>query len=122
ERALSHRPELAREPLAVQRAMAAIHAARHSEARQITIQCPGAAAALEAPMPKAQRLGPAFPGPRERLAYSGTECLSEAELLALLLGTGSRDESVTVLAARLLLAGGGLAGLGRMGRGELLAL
>src|SRR5690606_16415496 len=37
ERALSHRPELAREPLAVQRAMAAIHAARRSEARQITI-------------------------------------------------------------------------------------
>ncbi len=64
----------------------------------------------------------ARPGPRERLAQAGAECLSEAELLALLLGTGSREETVTVLAARILMAGGGLAGLSRMGRGELLRL
>ncbi len=59
------------------------------------------------------------PGARERLAQVGAECLSDAELVALLLGTGSRDESVTVLAARLLASGGGLTGLARMRLGEL---
>ncbi len=73
-------------------------------------------------MPLPARRPSARPGPRERLASAGAECLSEAELLALLLGTGSAKETVTVLAARLLMAGGGLAGLARMGRGELLRL
>jgi DNA repair protein RadC len=73
-------------------------------------------------MPLSERHSAARPGPRERLAQAGSECLSEAELLALLLGTGSREETVTVLAARLLMGGGGLAGLSRMGRGELLRL
>jgi DNA repair protein RadC len=58
------------------------------------------------------------PGARERLALVGAECLSDAALLTLILGTGSRDESVTVLAARLL-SNGGLPSLSRMRLGEL---
>lgn len=73
-------------------------------------------------MPLMERPSGARPGPRERLAQAGSECLSETELVALLLGTGSRDETVTLLAARLLVASGGLFGLARMGRGELLRL
>ena len=58
-------------------------------------------------------------GPRERLARVGAERLADAELIALLLGTGTRGESVSVLASRLLDAHGGLAGLSRLGAGGL---
>lgn len=58
-------------------------------------------------------------GPRERLRAVGTERLSDAELLALLLGTGARKEPVGVLASRLLHELGGLGGLGRVGAGAL---
>lgn len=61
-------------------------------------------------------------GPRERLRRVGRESLSEAELLAILLGTGRRGESVELLATRILHEFGGLAGLERLGMGELLAL
>jgi DNA repair protein RadC len=59
------------------------------------------------------------PGPRERLGSVGAEGLSDAELLALLLGTGARQEPVTVLATRLLHELGGLAALGQLGPGAL---
>jgi DNA repair protein RadC len=78
------------------------------------IQAEGCAPTDPADLDEARR-----PGARERLAQVGAECLSDAELIALLLGTGSRDESVTVLAARLLATGGGLVGLARMRLGEL---
>jgi len=58
-------------------------------------------------------------GPRERLTDDGTESLSNGELLALLLGTGSAREPVSVLAARLLDEHGDLEGLARAGVGEL---
>lgn len=46
--------------------------------------------------------------PRERLLHSGPAQLSHAELLAILLRTGTRDQSVLVLAQRLLNQAGGL--------------
>lgn len=61
-------------------------------------------------------------GPRERLFELGAEALSNAELLALILGTGSRKERVSVFAARILDELGGLAGLARYGPSGLLHL
>jgi DNA repair protein RadC len=58
-------------------------------------------------------------GPRERLASRGASHLSDAELLAVLLGTGRAGESATVLAARILLEVDGLWALRRMGVREL---
>lgn len=50
---------------------------------------------------------------------NGVSSLSDAELIAVLLGTGSSAQSVNVLAARLLERVGGLAGLLRLGVGQL---
>ena len=58
-------------------------------------------------------------GPRERMRAVGTEGLSDAELLAILLGTGARREPVGVLASRLLHEVGGIAALSRVGTGAL---
>ena len=41
-------------------------------------------------------------GPRERLMMSGEQALSDAELLAVLLGTGTRTTPVAVVAQRLI--------------------
>ncbi|MFC4124979.1 JAB domain-containing protein [Nocardia rhizosphaerae] len=49
--------------------------------------------------------------PRERLRLLGPHALSDAELLALLLGNGTRGNSALELAAQLLCEYGGLAGL-----------
>lgn len=50
--------------------------------------------------------------PREKLAAHGPSALSNAELLAILVNTGSRGESVTALCQRILQeSGGGLRGL-----------
>jgi len=57
--------------------------------------------------------------PRERLCRLGPSALSNEELLALLLGTGSRGESVLERARRLLAAHGGLAGLAGVSGAEL---
>lgn len=54
-------------------------------------------------------------GPRERMRALGPDRLSDADLLALLLGTGSSREPVTVLASRILHRLGGLHGLLREG-------
>ncbi len=56
------------------------------------------------------------------MARMGAEALAEAELVAVLLGTGAAGEPVSVLSARLLEAAGGLAGLERMGIGALASL
>jgi DNA repair protein RadC len=53
------------------------------------------------------------------LARTGVEALSDAELVAILLGTGVPGQPVEVLAARLLAEAGGLAGLERSGLGAL---
>ncbi|MGX5694091.1 RadC family protein [Dermacoccus abyssi] len=58
-------------------------------------------------------------GPRERLARLGESALSDAELVALHLGTGHRGEPVLVLAHRLLHAWGGVSGLARADVAEL---
>lgn len=53
--------------------------------------------------------------PRERMLSSGASSLSDAELLALLLRTGTAREGVLDLAARILGRVGGAAGLARVG-------
>ena len=62
---------------------------------------------------------PFAPGARERLREAGIDALSDAELLALVLGTGPAREPIPVLAARLLAEAGGLRRLGRLGPGAL---
>jgi DNA repair protein RadC len=61
-------------------------------------------------------------GPREKLAERGVEALSDGELVALLLGTGIKDEPVPALAEKLLLRAGGLKGLSRLTLAELESL
>ena len=58
-------------------------------------------------------------GPRERLLSLGVESLSDAELIAVILGTGRSGESVGVLAERLLREHGGLSRLRCRGPREL---
>jgi DNA repair protein RadC len=60
-------------------------------------------------------------GPRERLNDVGIDALADAELVALLLGTGQSGERVEVLAHHLLEDQGGIIGLARAGVGELAA-
>lgn len=57
--------------------------------------------------------------PRERLNAHGPAALSDAEVLALLLGTGGRGAHVLELSARVLAASGGPGGLARMTGREL---
>jgi DNA repair protein RadC len=57
--------------------------------------------------------------PRERLRRHGVEALSDAELLALVLGTGRPGESVVALAARMLAEHGGARSLVHTGVGEI---
>jgi DNA repair protein RadC len=59
--------------------------------------------------------------PRERMRMCGAGALSNAELLAILLRTGSVGENVVALAIRLLAEFEGLPGLGRVGFAELCA-
>ena len=54
-------------------------------------------------------------GPRERLMLSGEQSLSDAELLAVLLGTGTPGDPVSVVAQKLLEQTGGLHGLRHAG-------
>ena len=61
----------------------------------------------------------AWEGPRERAAQVGVDCLGDAELVAIVLGTGCVGLPVGILAATLLEEHGGLAGLARAGLGEL---
>lgn len=52
--------------------------------------------------------------PREKLLSYGAESLSDAELLAILLGSGTKDKNVLELSNELLRDYGGLAGLRKM--------
>ncbi|MEZ4288243.1 MAG: DNA repair protein RadC [Polyangiales bacterium] len=58
-------------------------------------------------------------GPRERLLFFGVESLSDAELIAVLLGTGTTRDPVSVLAVRLLAQFGTLADLANATNSEL---
>lgn len=60
--------------------------------------------------------------PRERLRIRGPQALSNAELLAILLRTGSRGENVVTLATRLLAHFKGINALGRASFAELCAM
>jgi DNA repair protein RadC len=60
--------------------------------------------------------------PRERLMQVGATAVSSAELLAIILRVGSRNESVVQLASRLLAHFGGLPGLARASITELQAV
>ncbi len=57
--------------------------------------------------------------PRERLANYGANAVSTAELMAIILRTGTADENVLRLAQRLLHDSNGLAGLAQAPLGEL---
>jgi len=65
------------------------------------------------------RLLPDHDRPRERLRRKGSAALGDAELVALLLGSGRSGENALDLARRLLSAAGGLGGLARAGPGWL---
>ncbi len=58
--------------------------------------------------------------PRERMLHHGAEALSNAELLAILLRTGTARESALSLAQRLLVEAEGLSGLIRLSLEELM--
>ncbi|MBW7454827.1 DNA repair protein RadC [Paenibacillus sepulcri] len=60
--------------------------------------------------------------PRERLMTVGAEALSHAELLAILLRTGTKSESAVLLASRILKECGSLYGLVDMSIDELTAI
>ena len=57
--------------------------------------------------------------PRERLFTQGANALSEIELLAILIGTGTKSENALVLAQRLLKTSGGLFALARTAPEEI---
>jgi len=58
-------------------------------------------------------------GPRERLAMYGRAALSDSDLIAVLLGTGSHNVPVAITAERLLEQAGGLHGLARLSVAQL---
>jgi DNA repair protein RadC len=60
--------------------------------------------------------------PRERLEHYGPSALSTAELLAIILRMGTKDENVIRLAQRLLMRYGGLAGLAQAPFAELIEI
>ena len=62
---------------------------------------------------------PASERPRERLRDSGAEALSTAELLAIVLRTGTTRQSALALAQSLLAKHNGLAGLARLSFADL---
>jgi DNA repair protein RadC len=62
---------------------------------------------------------PSSDRPRERLRDRGAENLSTAELLAIILRTGSADQNVLQLATSLLARHGGLGGLSRLSFADL---
>lgn len=64
-------------------------------------------------------LSDSWAGPRERAMAMGVEALGDAELLALVLGTGCRGLPVAILAEMLLEEHGGLPGIARAGIGEV---
>ncbi|MFA5907460.1 MAG: DNA repair protein RadC [Vicinamibacterales bacterium] len=57
--------------------------------------------------------------PREKLARSGAEALGDNELLALVLGAGTRDRGALTVAQDVIAAAGGLPGLVRLGLDDL---
>ena len=71
------------------------------------------------PVSRALAAVPSADRPRERLAAQGPAALGDVELVAILLGSGRRGQNVLDVAASLLAAVGGLAGLARADENEL---
>lgn len=71
------------------------------------------------PDPVTAAMQPTNERPRERLWRGGTHALGDAELIALLLGSGIRDRSALALATELVTASGGVAALSRASPREL---
>jgi len=63
-----------------------------------------------------------FPSPRSRMGAQGAEALTEAELLALVLRSGDTRSSAHQIALRVLGRCGGLPGLARSSRAELMRI
>jgi DNA repair protein RadC len=57
--------------------------------------------------------------PREKLLHAGEEAVSDAELIAIVLGAGTRDESAIQIAQRILTRAGDLQTLSEMSLAEL---
>ena len=76
----------------------------------------------EIPRPVGVAERPPSDRPRERLTAFGASALSDADLLALLIGTGTAREGVLALAARVLATVGGLGALARLQASELAGL
>ena len=64
---------------------------------------------------------PSSERPRERLLEYGVGALSTAELLAIILRTGTRDENVILLSQRILARFGNLAGMVQASMAEMIA-
>jgi DNA repair protein RadC len=64
---------------------------------------------------------PSSERPRERLLHYGAGALSSAELLAIILRTGTRSENVLLVSQRLLASHDNLAGLARASSAELIS-
>ncbi len=61
--------------------------------------------------------------PREKMFSKGAEALSNAELLAILIGSGTKKDNVLVVANKLLAAGGGrLSGIASMDSHEIMSM
>ncbi|AXB55449.1 RadC family protein [Flavobacterium fluviale] len=58
--------------------------------------------------------------PREKLMLKGKEALSDAELIAILIGSGSRNESAVSLSKRILSSAGNLNALGKLSISSLM--
>ncbi|MDR6762434.1 DNA repair protein RadC [Flavobacterium sp. 2755] len=58
--------------------------------------------------------------PREKLMLKGKDALSDAELMAILIGSGSRNESAVALSQRILAGAGNLNSLGKMSISQLM--
>lgn len=84
-----------------------------------TVQTAGAVAE-QRPASLAETLRPED-RPREKLSASGAEILSEAELLAIVLRSGTRGENAVAMAQRLLVWAGSLERLARASVGEIAA-
>ena len=74
---------------------------------------------LFVPSPVAQLIADLTDKPRERLWRCGAQSIGDAELLALVLGTGVRDHPVLAVAAELVRSVGGVAALARASPHEL---
>ncbi|WP_291150393.1 RadC family protein [Flavobacterium sp. UBA7680] len=58
--------------------------------------------------------------PREKLMLKGKDALSDAELMAILIGSGSRNESAVALSQRILASAGNLNSLGKVSISQLM--